>query len=160
MFPRAFERGLACAGLASVAYGLYGLCLQAQAAYARQVRLQDDNQWLYRHCLDNEKLREKTDACDDVMRLFAVSPLQAALSLNVSGVWEHALTLHEGMLHLMLRHRLLCLTLWMLLFLILPRLLLPLRRLSAGKERERLFRQAAQSIASPLRFRPSHRYMV
>ena len=74
-------------GLACILVTLYVLSQSAWEAYSQQYNLQIDNQWLYNHCMQNEKLKEVTDACDTVLLLFQVTPLQVYAYLVTS--FEH-----------------------------------------------------------------------
>ena len=98
--------------------------------YYEHARLQADKLWLYKHCMQNEELKTHTDACNSVLKLFDVSPLQAALmpppeamawiQAKMNYTWE----CYDSGSQFIARHQILFLVVWILLFLLLPRLIL------------------------------------
>ena len=94
--------------------------------YDERARLQAENVWLYKHCLENHaQLKAHTDACDRVMQLFAETPLQGALLYPAwamaMSVWERAGDWHAGATALVKEHRWVFVGVWLGLFLLLPR---------------------------------------
>ena len=115
--------------------------------YDERCRLQAENQWLYRHCLENSQLKAHIDACDRVALLFAETPLEGAvlhpLLSHMQRGWAQAEEWHTHAYAYVNEHRYMFVALWLFLFLALPRLFLG--RTPIFKQ-ERLRAAAAVSI--------------
>ena len=139
-------------GLVCSLTGLYSMSHSFFRSYSEHAKLQADNLWLYNHCLENEKLRDVSDACDKVALLFALSPLQHAMEQWAwvkDAVWDG-----------MVEYSHLCMAAGVALILVTPRLILPWVKRKYRKEKETLLRQAVESSTraptTMLRFRPAH----
>ena len=151
------RQGLECVGLCCMLWMLYSLAYSMRQAYSLQAQKQEKHEWLYRHCLENEKLRELSGACDEVLLLFAVSPWEAAFkqscSFDVQQLYALASEWQNSVSELILQHRLVFWGGWVLLFVSLPRFFLPKKK-DFFREKQRLVQRAEQSVSSVLRFRP------
>ena len=117
--------------------------------YDERARLQAENQWLYKHCLENHaQLKAHTDACDRVTLLFAETPLQGALLHPAWAifrqVWARAGDWYDGATSVVKEHRWVFVGVWLALFLVLPRVCL------GGAKAHELQREARLRTAAML----------
>jgi hypothetical protein len=113
--------------------------------YAQHSSVQADHQWLYNHCIENEKLRDVSDACDKVMLLFTRTP------------WQHALQPWQWLADMAKDN--LCVAGWISLLLLLSPLYFA--QWTYRTEKDLLLQQANQSAT--LRYRgvsKQRKYMV
>ena len=112
-------------GLAAVGWGIYGTASSIWGRYTEHAAQQAENLWLHTHCMENERLRAHTDACDRIRPLFEETPLAFAFQpwLKTAMEW------HRDAQDFVMAHHYAFLLLWLMLFLLLPQLLIsPFRK--------------------------------
>jgi len=113
-------------GWAGFIWGIYSIGDSIKRDYYERARLQAENLWLYKHCLENAQLKAHTDACDRVTLLFVESPLEGALLHPairfLKQMWEYLEEWHSMATDFVNGHRYMFIGIWLILFLILPRL--------------------------------------
>jgi hypothetical protein len=106
--------------------GIYSIGDSIKRDYYERAKLQTENLWLYKHCLENAQLKAHTDACDRVNLLFIESPLEGAILHPtirfLKQIWENLEELHSIATEYVNENRFMFVGIWLIMFLILPRL--------------------------------------